>query len=343
MTSTTQGYAAHAKDTPLVPFTFERRAPLPTDVSIDILFSGICHSDIHTARSEWAGTTYPCVPGHEIVGRVSHVGDKVTKYKVGDTVGVGCMVGSCHACDACSKDLEQYCSKSVFTYNSQQHGENTKGGYSKHIVVDESFVVRIPSNLPLDACAPLLCAGITVYSPLAHWKVSAGQRVGIVGLGGLGHMAVKIAKAMGAEVTVFSTSANKVESALKLGATSVVISKDKNALAAVAGKFDVILDTVSQDHDLLFDQLKIDGLYIVVGIPETPYTLPAGRLIFGRRSLAGSLIGGIKETQDMLDFCSKHNIISDIELVKADYINTAYERVLKSDVKYRFVIDASTF
>jgi len=343
MTTTTTGYAAHGKAEPLVPFTFERRLPGPTDVAIDILFAGVCHSDIHTARNEWHGTVYPCVPGHEIVGKVRSVGDKVTKFKVGETVGVGCMVQSCHSCDACGKGLEQYCGKFVGTYNGNLNGEITKGGYSKHIVVDEHFVLNIPANLDLAGATPLLCAGITVYSPLAHWKVHAGQKVGVVGLGGLGHMAVKIAKALGADVTVFTTSSSKTESALKLGAKDVVVSTDPEAVQAKFGYYDVILDTVSHEHPLLIEQLKVDGVYIVVGAPEKPHVVSPMRLIFGRKSLVGSLIGGIQETQEMLDFCGKHNIVSDIEMIDAKDINAAYDRVVKSDVKYRFVIDAATF
>jgi len=343
MTST-KGYAAHSKSDPLVPFTFDRHVPSEKEVSIDILFSGICHSDIHTVRNEWGQTKYPVVPGHEIVGRVTAVGASVTKFKVGDLAGVGCLVGSCRKCNSCDHNLEQFClDHFVGTYNGAlPSGEITKGGYSSHIVVEEHFVLHVPANLNLAAVAPLLCAGITVYSPLSHWKVSAGQRVGVVGLGGLGHMGVKFAVAFGAEVTVFTTSDSKIESAKALGAHHVVVTKDPAAVAAVRGQFDLILDTVSADHPLLIEQLKVDGQYVLVGAPEKPYDLAAFRLIFGRKSIAGSLIGGIKETQEMLDFCGKHNIVSEIEIIPASAINEAYERVLKSDVKYRFVIDIST-
>lgn len=341
--ATTTGYAAPAADKPLEPITFARRAPGPHDVAIDILYAGICHSDIHTARNEWHNTKYPVVPGHEIVGKVQAVGDKVTKFKVGDKVGVGCMVESCHTCDACHKHLEQYCPKFVGTYNGELNGEVTKGGYSKHIVVTEHFVVRVPDNLDMAATAPLLCAGITTYSPLVHWGAGPGKKVGVVGLGGLGHMGVKIAVALGAEVTVFTTSAGKVESAKALGAHHVIVTSDPEQVKAKMGYFNIILDTVSNDHPLYLEQLGLNGQYILVGAPEKPYELSPFRLIFGRKSVCGSLIGGMKETQEMLDFCSKHNIVSDIELIKASDINTAYARVLKSDVKYRFVIDASTF
>ena len=273
------------------------------------------------------------------------MGAKVTKFKVGDSVGVGCMVESCHDCEACKVNLEQYCPKMTQTYNSREAGGEsyTKGGYSKHIVVTEHFVLKVPANLDLAATAPLLCAGITLYSPLVHWGVTAGKKVGIVGLGGLGHMGVKLAVALGAHVTVFTTSASKVESAKQLGAHEVLVSSDAEAVKAKTGFFDVIVDTVSAEHSLLLGQLGLDGKYIVVGAPTKPYEVTSLSLIFGRKSLAGSLIGGIKETQEMLDFCGKHNIVSDIELIQAKDINTAYERVIKSDVKYRFVIDAGTF
>jgi alcohol dehydrogenase (NADP+) len=310
----TNAYAAQTATTPLSPFTIERRDVGKHDVQIDILFCGVCHSDLHTVRSEWQGTTYPCVPGHEIVGRVVKVGKEVNKFKAGDTVGVGCMVDSCLTCANCKEDLEQFCTVgTIFTYNSlDKHlGGMTFGGYSQSIVVDKAFVLKIPKHLDLAATAPLLCAGITTYSPLRHNHVSKGQKVGIVGLGGLGHMGVKLAKAMGAQVVVFTTSANKVEDALRLGADEVVNSKDADEMKKHLNSFHFILDTVSAKHDInayLF-LLKRDGNLTQVGIPTEPLSLNVGSLVFGRRSLSGSLIGGIKETQEMLDFCGKHNIL----------------------------------
>jgi alcohol dehydrogenase (NADP+) len=344
----TNAYAAQTAKAPLTPFTLDRREVGKHDVQIEILFCGVCHSDLHTARGEWQGTQYPCVPGHEIVGRVVKVGENVNKFKAGDTVGVGCMVDSCLTCDNCKADLEQFCTVgTVFTYNSpdKHTGGITYGGYSQSIVVDKAFVLKIPKNLDLAATAPLLCAGITTYSPLHYHKVSKGQKVGIVGLGGLGHMGVKIAKAMGAHVVVFTTSASKVEDALRLGADEVVNSKDAEEMKKHLNSFNFILDTVSADHDINAYLLLLgrDGNLTQVGIPEKPLSLNVGGLIFGRRSLSGSLIGGIKETQEMLDFCGKHNITSDIELIPIQKINEAYDRLVKSDVKYRFVIDMASF
>ena len=350
MTTTAHGYAAPSGDQPFVPFSFERRDPLPRDVAIDILFCGVCHSDLHTARSEWAGTRYPCVPGHEIVGRVRAIGDAVTKFAVGDIVGVGCMVDSCGECASCRDGEEQYCETTGFvaTYNGPDAvlGGHTFGGYSDHIVVDEDFVLRIGHDAAdLAAVAPLLCAGITTYSPLKHWKVGPGQKVGIVGLGGLGHMGVKIAAAMGAEVHVFSTSPNKRDDAIRLGAKDLIVSKDADAMAAHANSFDFILNTVAARHDL--DQflmlLKRDGTMTLVGVPEEPHPSPSvGNLVFRRRALAGSLIGGIAETQEMLDFCRDHGLVADIEMLAMADIDRGSDRMARSDVKYRFVIDMAT-
>ncbi|MFZ5655683.1 MAG: NAD(P)-dependent alcohol dehydrogenase [Pseudomonadota bacterium] len=346
---TTKAYGAHAADQPLVPLDIERRAPGPRDVQIEIAYCGICHSDLHTVRSEWSGTRYPCVPGHEIVGQVSAVGAAVNGFRVGDTVGVGCMVDSCQHCAACADGLEQYCAKGfVGTYNgrTQDPPGHTLGGYSQRIVVDERFVLRI--NHPreqLAAVAPLLCAGITTWSPLRHWKVGPGSKVGIVGIGGLGHMGIKLARALGAHVVAFTTSEHKRQDALALGAAEVVVSRDAGAMAQHAGSFDFILDTVAASHvlDAFTVLLKRDGTLCLVGVPEDPHPSPnVGALIFGRRSIAGSLIGGIRETQEMLDFCAEHGIVSDIELIPAQAINEAYERMLRSDVKYRFVIDGAS-
>jgi len=343
----THGYAARSADTPLAPFTFDRREPGPTDVAIDILFCGVCHSDLHTARGEWGGTLYPCVPGHEIVGRVTAVGSEVSRFAVGQTVGVGCMVDSCGHCPSCDDGEEQYCTGGGFvgTYNGQDKhlGGHTFGGYSAHIVVDQGFVLRVDHDeKDLAAVAPLLCAGITTYSPLRHWKVGPGQKVGVVGLGGLGHMGVKIAAAMGAEVTVFTTSPDKRDAALALGAKDVVVSRDAEAMAAQAGRFDFILNTVAASHDLdpFLNALKRDGTMVLVGVPEEAHPSPSvGGLIFRRRALAGSLIGGIAETQEMLDFCRDHGITADIETIPMQAIDQAYDRMVRSDVKYRFVID----
>jgi alcohol dehydrogenase (NADP+) len=346
--STTRAYGAQSATSPIAPLTIERRAPKADDVVIEIAFSGICHSDIHTARGEWGPTYFPSVPGHEIVGKVVQVGKKVKRFKVGDLAGVGCMVDSCGKCPSCKSHEEQFCSgHTVFTYNSKElDGETpTFGGYSTHIVVKDKFVLKIKKGLPLERVAPLLCAGITTYSPLKRNGVKKGQKVGVVGLGGLGHMAVKLAKAMGAEVTVFSTSPNKEQDAKKLGAKHFVISKDPKNFEAVAGKFDMILDTVSAKHDFspYLGSLKIGGTHVLVGAAPEPNQVGAMSLIYGRKRLAGSLIGGIKETQEMLDFCARKKVFSDIELIKASEINQAYDRTVKGQVKYRFVIDAKTF
>ncbi len=342
----TTAYAAQSATSPLAHFELERRDLGKHDVQIEILYCGVCHSDLHTVRGEWGGTTYPCVPGHEIVGRVVNVGEHVQKFKTGDTAGVGCMVDSCRTCANCEEDLEQFCPDTTFTYNSaDKHlGGATFGGYSKSIVVDEAFVLHIPQNLDLAATAPLLCAGITTYSPLHHHNVSKGQKVGVVGLGGLGHMGVKLAKAMGAQVVVFTTSSSKVEDAIRLGADEVVNSKNADEMNKHLNSFHFILDTVSAPHDInaYLLLLKRDGNLTQVGVPPEPLSLNVGTLIFGRRSLSGSLIGGIKETQEMLDFCGEHNITSDIELIQIHDINTAYDRLVKSDVKYRFVIDMAS-
>lgn len=345
---TTKAYAAQSKDSQLTPFTFERREPKPNDVVIEIMFSGICHSDIHTARSEWGPTAYPCVPGHEIVGKVIKVGKKVKKFKVGDFAGVGCLVDSCGKCGSCKKNEQQFCERqAVFTYNSLElDGKtNTLGGYSSHITVKDSFALKIKKGLPLDRVAPLLCAGITTYSPLKRYKVKKGMKVGVVGLGGLGHMAVKLAKAMGAEVTVFSTSPDKEKDAKRLGAKNFLMTRDPKNFEAVAGKFDLIIDTVSAKHDFTpyLGSLKMDGTHVLLGAAPEPNEVLAFALIFGRKKLTGSLIGGIKETQEMLDFCAKKKVFSDIELIDAKEINEAYERTIKGQVKYRFVIDAKTF
>lgn len=340
-------YGTNSAAEPLSPYNFQRRDPLEHDVEIDILYCGVCHSDLHTARNEWQNTLYPCVPGHEIVGKVTRVGKSVSKFKVGQNVGVGCLVGSCRTCESCRAGLEQYCQAGfIGTYNGEDKlsGGHTFGGYSTAIVVHEDFVLRLPENLDLVATAPLLCAGITTYSPLRHWKVGKGQRVGIVGLGGLGHMGVKLAHAMGAHVVLFTTSANKAGDAKKLGAYEVVVSKDAAAMEKEVGKYDFILDTVSAQHDInvYLNLLKRDATLVQVGAPEQPLPLAVFSLIFARRNFAGSLIGGIPETQEMLDFCGKHNITSDIEIIPMQKINEAYDRMLKSDVKYRFVIDMAS-
>jgi alcohol dehydrogenase (NADP+) len=342
-----KAYLTPDATTPLAPATIERREPTASDVRIQILYCGVCHSDLHFARNEWGFTQYPCVPGHEIVGRVTAIGSGVKKFKVGDTVGVGCLVDSCRTCPNCRSGLEQYCDTGmVMTYGSVDKylGGPTFGGYSQSIVVTEDFVLKMPANLDLAAAAPLLCAGITTYSPLRHWKVGAGQKVGIVGLGGLGHMAVKFARAFGAEVVLFTTSPGKTADAKRLGAHEVVVSTDEAAMQARAGSFDFILDAVSAEHDInaYLNLLKRDGRIVLVGVPEKPLPLAALPLIFRRRSLSGSLIGGLPETQEMLDFCGKHGITSDIEMIRMDQINDAYERMLKSDVKYRFVIDMAS-
>lgn len=343
--SQTKGYAAPAANSPLAPFTFERRKPRAHDVQIEIQFCGICHSDIHQARDEWGGSIFPMVPGHEIAGIVTAVGESVTRFKAGDTVGVGCFVDSCRECKSCSEGLEQYCSKGmVATYNGLEKDGKTPtfGGYSSHIVVDENYVLRIPKSLSLDRAAPLLCAGITLYSPLSHWKAGPGKKVAIVGLGGLGHMGVKIAHAMGAEVTILSHSLKKKEDGLRMGADYFHATSDPKTFTELKNRFDLIINTVSADLDWnqYLSLLARDGTMVVVGIPENPPPpVAAFALIGGRRSLAGSLIGGIKETQEMLDFCGKHDIACDIELIPIQKVNEAYERVVKSDVRYRFVID----
>ena len=342
----TKAYGAHAGDKPLEAMHIQRRTPGPRDVQIEIAYCGVCHSDLHTVRSEWGGTKYPCVPGHEIVGQVTAVGSDVRGYKIGDTVGVGCLVDSCQHCAACAEGLEQYCENGfVGTYNgpTQDPPGHTLGGYSQRIVVDEKFVLRIrhPKE-QLAAVAPLLCAGITTYSPLRHWKAGPGKKVGIVGIGGLGHMGIKLAHAMGAHVVAFTTSESKRQDALDLGADEVVVSRDAAQLEPHTGGFDFILNTVAAPHDLdLFTRLlKRDGTMCLVGVPAEPHPSPnVAQLIFGRRAIAGSLIGGIPETQEMLDFCADHGIVADIEMIRVQQIDEAYERMLRSDVKYRFVID----
>jgi len=343
----THGYAALTAKDALAPFEFERREPGPRDVQIDIQYCGVCHSDLHTARDEWHMTQFPSVPGHEIVGRVTAVGSQVTGFRVGDLAGVGCMVDSCKHCASCDEGLEQYCENGFTgTYNGPLFGgENTYGGYSDKIVVREDFVLRIAPGQNLAAVAPLLCAGITTYSPLRHWKVGPGQKVGIVGLGGLGHMGVKIAHAMGAHVVLFTTSPGKTADALRLGADEVVVSRNADEMAKHANSFDFILNTVAAPHNLdaFTGLLKRDGTMTLVGAPAEPHPTPSVfNLVFKRRSIAGSLIGGIAETQEMLDFCAKHGIVSDIELIAMSGINEAYERMLKGDVKYRFVIDMAS-
>jgi uncharacterized zinc-type alcohol dehydrogenase-like protein len=340
-------FGTQAADAPLQQMNIQRRTPTPHDVEIEILFCGVCHSDLHTARNEWHGTIYPNVPGHEIVGKIVSVGEHVTKFKVGDHAAVGCMVDSCRECQYCKEGLEQYCEAgNTGTYNSPDKylGTQTYGGYSQSIVVDESFVLHVPANLDLAATAPLLCAGITTYSPLKHWKVGPGKKVGIVGIGGLGHMGVKLAKAMGAEVIVFTTSASKVEDAKRLGADEVVLSKDRAQMKQYTGKLHFVLDAVSAEHDInaYLNLLRVDGSLALVGAPEHPLPVAAFSLIPYRRNFAGSMIGGIAETQEMLDFCGEHNIVSDIEMINIQQINEAYERLLKGDVKYRFVIDMAS-
>ncbi|WP_028217925.1 NAD(P)-dependent alcohol dehydrogenase [Paraburkholderia oxyphila] len=341
----TYGYAARDAASPLAPFEFQRRDLRELDVRIDVQFCGVCHSDLHQARNEWRNTLYPVVPGHEIVGRVTEVGKGVTRFKVGQLVGVGCLVDSCRTCASCAEGLEQYCENGfVGTYNGVDRvsGDITYGGYSTQLVVDEAFVLRVPENLDPAGAAPLLCAGITTYSPLRTWSAGPGKKVGIVGLGGLGHMGVKLAHAMGAHVVLFTTSPSKIEDGKRLGADEVVISKDPEQMKAHANSFDLIINTVAAQHDLnpFIELLKRDGTLTLVGAPEHDHPSPqVFNLIMKRRRLAGSLIGGIAETQEMLDFCGQHGITSDIEMIKMQDINHAYERMLKSDVKYRFVID----
>jgi uncharacterized zinc-type alcohol dehydrogenase-like protein len=344
-----RAYSAASATSPLASDSIERRSPTDTDVQIEILFCGVCHSDLHTVRGDWDAfmpTVFPCVPGHEIVGRVTAVGSAVTGHKVGDMVGVGCMVDSDHTCPACQADMEQFCPGSVFTYNApDKHlGGVTYGGYSDSIVVDERFVLRVPANLDLSGVAPLLCAGITTYSPLRRAGVKAGMKVGVVGLGGLGHMGVKFARAFGAHVVVFTTSPGKAEDALRLGAHEVVNSRNADEMGAHAGTFDFILDTVSAQHDInaYLNLLTVGGNLTLVGAPNEPLPVASFALLFGRRTLSGSLIGGIAETQEMLDFCGEHGITADVEVIPIQQINEAYERMLKSDVKYRFSIDMAS-
>ncbi|HEX2056155.1 MAG TPA: NAD(P)-dependent alcohol dehydrogenase [Nitrospiraceae bacterium] len=343
----TRGYAAKTPTSPLEPFSFERREPGPRDVVVDILYCGICHSDIHQARDEWGGSIFPMVPGHEIVGRVARVGSQVTRFTAGELAGVGTIVDSCRVCESCREGLEQYCTdRPVWTYNARERDGKTPtyGGYSNHIVVDEHYTLKFPSTLPLAAAAPLLCAGITTYSPLRHFNVGSGQRVGVVGLGGLGHMAVKFAAAMGAEVTVFSTSKTKAQDARRLGAQDFVVSSDSKALDALANRFDFILDTVSAPHDVnaYLDLLRRDGVLTMVGVPPKALEIEPFSLILKRRRLTGSGVGGLRETQDMLNFCADHHITSDVEMIPIQQVNEAYERTLKGDVRYRFVIDMKT-
>ncbi|HZU98159.1 MAG TPA: NAD(P)-dependent alcohol dehydrogenase [Planctomycetota bacterium] len=344
-----RAFSAASKTSPLAATTIERRDPGESDVQIEILFCGVCHSDLHTVRDEWNAfmpTVYPCVPGHEIVGKVTGTGGAVKKVKKGDVVGVGCLVDSDRTCPECKEGLQQFCANAVFTYNApDKHlGGVTFGGYSESVVVDERFVVRVPGNLALAAAAPLLCAGITTYSPLHHRGVGKGQKVGIVGLGGLGHMGVKFARALGAHVVVFTTSPGKKEDAIRLGAHETVVSKNANEMAKHAGSFDMILDTVSADHDVnaYLQLLRRDGNITLVGAPPKPLGIASFNLIMGRKSVSGSPIGGLPETQDMLDFCGKHGITSDVEVIPIQKINEAYERLMKSDVKYRFSIDMSS-
>jgi alcohol dehydrogenase (NADP+) len=344
-----KAYSAGSATDALGPSTITRRDPAGHDVQIEILFCGICHSDLHLVRDEWSGAmpaVYPCVPGHEIVGRVTRVGSEVSRFKTGDLAAVGCMVDSDRTCPECQAGLEQFCHNMVLTYNSpDKHlGGVTYGGYSDSVVVDEHFVLRVPSNLDLAGAAPLLCAGITTYSPLRHWGITRGKKVGVVGLGGLGHMGVKFARALGAHVVVFTTSPGKKENALRLGAHEVVISRDTAEMGKHAGSFDFILDAVSAEHDInaYVQLLRRDGNLTLVGAPEKPMALASFGLIFGRRSVSGSLIGGISETQEMLDFCGEHNITADVEVIPIQKINEAYARMLKSDVKYRFSIDMSS-
>ena len=343
----TIGYAAHSADTPLVPYTFERRGLRADDVAIDILYCGVCHSDLHTARGDWAGTVYPNIPGHEIVGRVTAVGPDVSKFAVGDTVAVGCMVDSCQDCDRCHDDEEQYCRNGfTATYNSPDRitGDNTLGGYSKHVIVREAFVLRVPETLDVSRVAPLLCAGITTYSPLRTWNVGEGSRVGVIGMGGLGHMAIKLAVGLGAHVTVISRSPSKEADASELGADAFLISSDKAAMKAARNSFDLIVDTVPVKHDLnpYMPLLDVDGTLCLVGQVGPLEELVSVPLIMGRRRVAGSLIGGIAETQEVLDFCGRMNILPECEMIRMDEINTAVERMEKADVRYRFVIDMSS-
>ena len=345
--STTKAWAAQSATSPLAPFQAPRREVGDRDVLVDITHCGVCHSDIHQARDEWGGSIFPMVPGHEIVGRVARVGKQVERFRAGDIVGVGCMVDSCRTCDSCQRDLEQFCQRgAAMTYNGTEMDRKTPtyGGYSKQVVVDERFTLRIPGGLDPAGAAPLLCAGITTYSPLRHWKAGPGSRVGVVGLGGLGHMAVKLAASMGAEVTMLSTSKAKEADARRLGAQHFALTTDKATFRKLAGGFDLIVDTISAPHDLNahLGMLKVDGAMVLLGVPPTPAPVHAFSLIGGRKSLSGSLIGGIAETQEMLDYCATHRITSDVEVIPIEKINQAYERMLKGDVRYRFVIDLAT-
>lgn len=344
---TTKAYAAASPTSPLAPFAFERRAVGPHDVRIEIAYCGICHSDIHQVRDEWGGAIYPMVPGHEIVGRVTAVGEHVKQFKAGDLAGVGCMVDSCRACASCARDLEQFCEKgAAFTYNSTEMDRRTPtfGGYASDVVVDEAFVLKVSPKLDLAAAAPLLCAGITTWSPLRHWKAGPGVKVGVVGLGGLGHMAVKLAAALGADVTMLSTSPSKEADARRLGAGAFGLTSDEATFKRLRGAFDLIIDTISAPHDYnaYLGLLRLEGAMVLLGIPPKPLPVGAGSLIFGRKTLSGSLIGGIKETQEMLDFCAEHGIVSDIEVIPVGQVNAAYERMMKGDVRYRFVLDMKT-
>ncbi len=343
----TRGYAAHAAKAPLAPFSFQRRDPGPRDVVIEIAYCGVCHSDIHQARDEWGGATFPMVPGHEIVGRVSAVGRDVKRFRKDDLAGVGCFVDSCRRCAQCKEGEEQYCDGPLaFTYNGKETDGKTptQGGYSERIVVDEAYVLKVAAGQPLERVAPLLCAGITTYSPLRRWKVGKGTKLGVVGLGGLGHMGVKLGAALGAEVTVFSTSPKKEKDALALGAKGFTVTTSEEALAPLAGRFDVILDTVSANHDMdaLLRCLRVGGTLALVGAPEKPLSVEAFSVIPKRRTLAGSMIGGIRETQEMLDFCAKHGVLADVEVIPVQGVDAAWERMIKGDVRYRFVIDAKS-
>jgi uncharacterized zinc-type alcohol dehydrogenase-like protein len=343
----TQGYAASDTKSPLAPFKFERRDPGDHDVLIDVQYCGVCHSDIHQVRDEWGGSIFPMVPGHEIVGKVSRVGANVSRFKVGDIGGIGCFVDSCRVCENCKRGLQQYCAQGmVATYNAREKDGKTPtyGGYSKQIVANEHYVLKVAPHLPLERVAPLLCAGITTYSPLRHWKVGKGQKVGVLGLGGLGHMGVKLAAAMGAEVTMLSSSKSKQADAQKLGAHHFALTSDEKAMSALAKQFDVILDTVSAPHDLntYLNLVKTEGAMVLLGVPPKPPSIEVFNLIMGRRTLAGSMIGGIPETQEMLDYCTEKNTLADVEVIAISKINEAYERMIKGDVRYRFVIDLKT-
>lgn len=344
----TRGLVVHDSKTPLEPYEFERRELRPNDVGLDIAYAGVCHSDIHQAREEWGPSLYPMVPGHEIVGTVREIGSQVTKFSIGQRIGIGVFIDSCRTCSACLSGLQQYCENgNTSTYNSyERDGETIAfGGYSNYFVVDADYAVTVPDNLDLAGVAPLLCAGITLYSPLKHWGAGAGMKVGIVGLGGLGHMGVKFAKALGANVSVFSHSPNKESDALAMGADHFIVTKDPSSLKPYERKFDLILNTVSADLDIsaYLKLLSLDGTLVLIGLPSNPYSVGAGVLLGARRSMAGSQVGGIPEIQEMMDFCGVHNIVSDVEVIEADYANTAYERTIASDVKYRFVIDAKSF